>query len=164
MTQDIGQAPVATPADFFRPGHTYSTTIFGGPFTVDFVGTHPATGERFAHGWVHYEHDDSWAPQVVTGLFDRFTDITKAGEDRWEKEATAGSVPDFFQPGHSYLYPQMQWKFRCDAVTSHPHTGKRVAVGYSGFGPGDWQTSDLSEGVWADGAWTDITAAGEVPA
>jgi hypothetical protein len=69
------------PADFFRPGHTYSTTIFGGPFTVDFVGTHPATGERYAHGWVHYS-DDSWAPQVVTGLFDLFTDVTEAGEGR----------------------------------------------------------------------------------
>jgi hypothetical protein len=68
--------------EFFRPGHTYNTTIFGGPFTVDFVGTQPGTGERFAHGWVHYEHDNSWTPNVVTGLFDRFTDITEGGETR----------------------------------------------------------------------------------
>lgn len=76
----LATMPAADAAqDFFQPGHTYSTTIFGGPFTVDFVGTQPGTGERFAHGWVHYEHDGSWAPNVVTGLFDRFTDITEDG-------------------------------------------------------------------------------------
>lgn len=66
--------------DFFQPGHTYSSTIFGGPFTVDYVGTNPGSGERYAHGWIHHEHDDSWAPNVVTGLFERFIDITRGGD------------------------------------------------------------------------------------
>lgn len=98
------------------------------------------------------------------------TQLDRAGGARaveWEIGLMASGndepvAPDFFQPGRTYLYARMQWKFRCDAVTSHPHTGKRVAVGYSGFGPADWQTSDLSEGVWADGDWTDITTAGAV--
>ncbi|MGW2550636.1 hypothetical protein [Streptomyces sp. NPDC001635] len=68
---------VATP-DFFQPGHTYSSTIYGGPLTVHHVGTHPATGEPYAQGWVHYD-DDTWAPHIVTGLFDRFTDVTEGG-------------------------------------------------------------------------------------
>jgi hypothetical protein len=73
----------------------------------------------------------------------------------------AGIKPEFFEPGRTYLYARMQWKFRCDAVTTHPDTGKRVALGYSGFGPSDWQTSDLSEGVWADGDWTEVTEGGD---
>ena len=70
------------------------------------------------------------------------------------------ATPDFFQPGRTYLYTRLRWRFRCDAVTSHPDTGKRVAVGYSHFGHGGWQTGDLSEGIWADGGWTDVTEAG----
>jgi hypothetical protein len=69
------------PADFFEPGHTYRAHFYGGPLTVDYVGTHPATGERYAHGWVHYEDNDSWAPNVVSGgLFEHFTDITERGD------------------------------------------------------------------------------------
>lgn len=70
------------------------------------------------------------------------------------------AAPDFFQPGRTYLYTRLRWKFRCDAVTTHPDTSKRVAVGYSHFGHGGWQTGDLSEGIWADGGWTDVTEAG----
>ena len=68
--------------------------------------------------------------------------------------------PDFFQRGRTYLYTRLGWKFRCDAVTSHPDTGLRVAVGYSRFGHGKWQTGDLTEGIWAEGGWTDVTEAG----
>ena len=64
---------------------------------------------------------------------------------------------EFFRPGRTYLFTRLGWKFRCDAVTSHPDTGKRVAVGYSHFGHGKWQTGDLSEGIWAEGGWTDVT-------
>lgn len=63
---------------------------------------------------------------------------------------------DFYEPGHTYLN-QQGWTFRCDAVTNHPVTGKRVAIGYSIFSHNDCQTSDLTEDAWAEGAWTDIT-------
>lgn len=68
---------------------------------------------------------------------------------------------DFFQPGHTYLHKH-GWKFRCDALASHPVTGRRVGVGYSIFSPSDCQTSDLGDGAWADGDWTDVTEAGDV--
>jgi len=80
----------------------------------------------------------------------------------WLAPDKAEDAPlDFFQPGHTYLYERLRWRFRCDAVTSRPDTGKRVAVGYSFFGHGNWQTGDMSEGIWAEGGWSDVTEAGD---
>lgn len=40
-----------------------------------------------------------------------------------------GSVPDFFQPGHGYTHRDGT-DFRCVAVTTHPNTGERRALGW----------------------------------
>lgn len=47
--------------------------------------------------------------------------------------------PDFFEPGHTYADPSSDydWKFRVDAVTTHPETGKRTALGWRSF-RGEW--------------------------
>ncbi|MEU8968101.1 hypothetical protein AB0D11_02300 [Streptomyces monashensis] len=71
------------------------------------------------------------------------------------------AAPDFFQPDHTYLNTRLHWRFRCDAVTTHPDTGKHVAIGWSLFSPGDSQTGDMSEEEWAEVGWTDVTEAGE---
>jgi hypothetical protein len=39
------------------------------------------------------------------------------------------AVSDFFQPGHSYTHRDDS-TFRCIAVTTHPDSGARVAVGW----------------------------------
>lgn len=38
-------------------------------------------------------------------------------------------APDFFQPGHAYTHRDGS-DFRCVAVTTHPESGKQVALGW----------------------------------
>ena len=45
------------------------------------------------------------------------------------ERATEATVPDFFQPGHSYTHRDDS-TFRCVAVTTHPGSGERVALGW----------------------------------
>jgi hypothetical protein len=47
--------------------------------------------------------------------------------------------PDFFEPGHTYSDPSADndWKFRVDAITTHPEGGERTALGWRHF-RGEW--------------------------
>jgi hypothetical protein len=59
-----------------------------------------------------------------------------------KEEASAQAptaTPDFFQPGRTYTEPgdTTDWRFRCDAITTHPETGERTALGWRHF-HGQW--------------------------
>ncbi len=69
------------------------------------------------------------------------------------------SAADFFEPGRTYR--DYAWLFRCDAVTTHPETGTRTALGWTSVRASGWTTYSHDEAHWADGDWTDIT---EIPA
>lgn len=47
--------------------------------------------------------------------------------------------PDFYEVGRTYTDPSADydWKFRVDAVTTHPQTGERMALGWRHF-RGEW--------------------------
>ncbi|WP_329336193.1 hypothetical protein OG252_13380 [Streptomyces sp. NBC_01352] len=47
---------------------------------------------------------------------------------------------DFFEPGHTYTESDgsTDWKFRCDAITTHPENGERTALGWRHF-QGKWE-------------------------
>lgn len=51
-----------------------------------------------------------------------------ARKDTREGESTT-AAPDFFQPGHGYTH-RNGTDFRCVAVTTHPNTGERRALGW----------------------------------
>jgi hypothetical protein len=60
------------------------------------------------------------------------------------------AAPDFFQPGTTYTNrenPQYDWRFRCDAVTTHPEDGERTALGWRHF-RGEWEPYTYGEGDW----------------
>lgn len=62
----------------------------------------------------------------------------------------ADATPDFFQPGHTYAqteYPQHDWRFRCDTVTTHPEDGERTALGWR-FWRGNWEAYAYGEDDW----------------
>jgi hypothetical protein len=60
-----------------------------------------------------------------------------AGEEASAQAPTA--TPDFFQVGRTYTEPgdTTDWRFRCDAITTHPETGERTAIGWRHF-HGQW--------------------------
>ncbi|MFE3149112.1 hypothetical protein ACFXJ6_21060 [Streptomyces sp. NPDC059218] len=63
----------------------------------------------------------------------------------------AAPAVDFYQPGHTYTSsaPSLHgWKFRCDAVTTHPENGERTAIGWRLF-CAEWEIYDYREGDWA---------------
>ncbi|MGV9756990.1 hypothetical protein ACWDUC_14390 [Streptomyces tricolor] len=69
-----------------------------------------------------------------------------------EKSSPVGAdaTPDFFQPGHSYTqaeFPQYDWRFRCDTVTTHPEDGERTALGWR-FWRGNWEAYAYGEDDW----------------
>jgi hypothetical protein len=48
----------------------------------------------------------------------------------WEKDTKAGNAaPDFFQPGRAYTHRDGS-DFHCVAITAHPQTGQRLAMGW----------------------------------
>lgn len=47
----------------------------------------------------------------------------------WEKNATKGTAPDFFRVGHAYTHRDGS-DFHCVAITAHPQTGQRLAMGW----------------------------------
>jgi hypothetical protein len=53
--------------------------------------------------------------------------------------AAASAAPDFYEPGHTYSDPSADndWKFRVDAITTHPEDGERTALGWRHF-RGEW--------------------------
>ncbi|GHH29953.1 hypothetical protein [Streptomyces rubradiris] len=56
----------------------------------------------------------------------------------------------FFQPGHTYAqseFPQHDWRFRCDTVTTHPEDGERTALGWR-FWRGNWEAYAYAEDDW----------------
>ncbi|MEV5449981.1 hypothetical protein [Streptomyces sp. NPDC052535] len=74
-----------------------------------------------------------------------------AGEYGW---LCADCAADFFQPGHTYRHSA--WSFRCDALTTHPDTGERVALGWFRFSDQPCRPFTADGGHWRDG-WRDIT-------
>ena len=58
---------------------------------------------------------------------------------------------DFYRPGHTYSYPVYadgyDWKFRVDAVVSHPEDGERTALGWR-FWKGQWEPIAYGEDDW----------------
>jgi hypothetical protein len=68
-------------------------------------------------------------------------------------------APDFFQPGHTYLYHR--WRFRCDVVTTHPQSGERQALGWFSSLDGSWAPYTGTQGEWAEGSWVEDTEGGE---
>lgn len=62
-----------------------------------------------------------------------------------------GTVPDFYQPGYVYSYPRYadghDWKFRVDAITTHPENGERTALGWR-FHKGQWGEYAYGEDDW----------------
>ncbi|MFD4343432.1 hypothetical protein ACFWQ6_00870 [Streptomyces coelicoflavus] len=74
-----------------------------------------------------------------------------AGEYGW---LCPDCAADFFQPGHTYRHSA--WSFRCDALTTHPDTGERVALGWFWFLEQRCRPFTAGAGHWRDG-WRDIT-------
>jgi hypothetical protein len=66
---------------------------------------------------------------------------------------TGEATPDFFQPDHTYRHGP--WAFRCDAVTTHPETGERTALGWFRFRKSDWTAEHYGQDVWDEGAWSE---------
>ncbi|WP_199572672.1 hypothetical protein [Streptomyces murinus] len=56
------------------------------------------------------------------------------------------TAPDFFQPGHTYTGAH-GWKFRVDAITTHPEDGERIALGWR-FWSGAWEPYAYGEDDW----------------
>ena len=60
-------------------------------------------------------------------------------------------LPDFYEPGYVYSYPRYadgyDWKFRCDAITTHPEDGERTALGWRHF-RGEWGEYAYGEDDW----------------
>lgn len=71
--------------------------------------------------------------------------------------------PHFFQPGHTYT--DGSWIYRCDAVSTHPDTGDRTAIGWLRLASSRTRDRARSHVVsltaedWADG-WTDSATGG----
>lgn len=66
-----------------------------------------------------------------------------------EGTAAAAATPDFFEPGHTYTEADgsTDWKFRCDAITTHPEDGERTALGWRHF-KGQWAEYSYGEDDW----------------
>ncbi|WP_328846159.1 hypothetical protein [Streptomyces sp. NBC_00258] len=69
-----------------------------------------------------------------------------------EEKATASAAtatPDFFEVGRTYTEPgdTTDWRFRCDAITTHPGTGERTALGWKHF-HGEWTECAYPESDW----------------
>ncbi|MDT0377299.1 hypothetical protein RM572_00725 [Streptomyces sp. DSM 42041] len=92
----------------------------------------------------------------------RGTALAAAGHLVWHlmetrtPEAPMAGPADFFQPGHTYG-PHLI-RFRCDAITTHPATGERQALGWLRFTDGTWKAGHLGPKDWADGSWAENTA------
>lgn len=70
----------------------------------------------------------------------------------FEEKATAPAAtatPDFFEVGRTYTEPgdTTDWQFRCDAITTHPGTGERTALGWK-HSHGQWTECAYPENEW----------------
>lgn len=72
-------------------------------------------------------------------------------ESQERDRVKTGTAPDFYQPRYVYSYPRYadghNWKFRCDAITTHPDDGARVALGWRHW-QGEWTECAYDEGDW----------------
>ncbi len=82
-------------------------------------------------------------------------------------DAARAAEPVFFQPGHTYVnteFPQANWRFRCDSITTHPEDGKRIALGWRFF-KDTWEPCAYVEDDWDPHlsiGQRDVSVAGEV--
>ncbi|MGW3135956.1 hypothetical protein [Streptomyces sp. NPDC001139] len=86
---------------------------------------------------------------------------SKIGEKSSPAGADATSV--FFQVGHTYVDDEYDWKFRVDAITTHPEDGERTALGWRFF-KGQWEEMAYGEDDWEIHqlvGHTDVTKTGE---
>lgn len=73
--------------------------------------------------------------------------IDRAEQIGEKASATAPTAtPQFFQPGRTYTEPgdTTDWRFRCDAITTHPADGDRTALGWRHF-RGEWSECAYDE-------------------
>jgi hypothetical protein len=103
-------------------------------------------------------------PQYIAGLRTAAELLTRAAGEKATAAATA-ATPDFFQVGHTYTEPDgsTDWKFRCDAITTHPEDGERTALGWRHFrgewsecayGEDDWEIHQIADRLIVDGGET----------
>lgn len=88
-----------------------------------------------------YLHDQTGVPEdeaynravsdVVAAIGALLAAHAKYETEAREKSSPFGAdaTPDFFEPGHSYTHRDGS-TFRCVAVTTHPDSGERVAIGW----------------------------------
>ncbi|MGW4043035.1 hypothetical protein [Streptomyces sp. NPDC004721] len=94
------------------------------------------------------------------------TDVKAREEAKGKSSREADATPDFFQPGHTYAdseFPQYDWQFRCDTITTHPEDGERTALGWRSFN-GSWEPYAYGEDDWdvhKHVGHTDVTEDGE---
>lgn len=102
--------------------------------------------------------DVAWARQQLVSLAEHEAKA-RAGEP------SADAVPGFFEPGHTYAEADgsTDWKFRCDAITTHPETGERTALGWRHF-RSEWSEYSYGEDdfdVHLAAGTADVTEGGE---
>lgn len=70
-------------------------------------------------------------------------------------------LADFFQPGHVYS-DATGWRFECAAITDHPDSRERVAIGWL-YVDHRWEEQSYGEPQWAalQANGVDVTRAGE---
>ncbi|MFJ4624293.1 hypothetical protein [Streptomyces sp. NPDC088812] len=102
------------------------------------------------------------ARKVVMGDVQRIA-LDHAVEDANARDNAKAGAPDFFQPGRTYASGDDDWRFRCDAVTTHPDDGERTALGWRHF-RGEWEEYAYYEDDWDAHQFhghIDVTEAGE---
>lgn len=59
-------------------------------------------------------------------------------------------MADFYEPGVTYFdaeFPTPPWRFRCDAITTHPVDGERTALGWRHWRD-EWAPYAYGEDDW----------------
>lgn len=112
------------------------------------------------------------AREVVARLWGdgtRQTQLDRAGGARaveWEIGLMASGnsepapAPDFFQPDHVYRWHDI-WTFECAAITAHPETGARTALGWWRTGSAPRSVMEYTDAHWSPMHWQDVTEAGD---
>jgi hypothetical protein len=78
------------------------------------------------------------------------TRVTELEAEKDTREGESTLAVDFFQPGCTYVnaeHPQYGWRFRCDAITTHPEDGELTALGWRFFN-GDWEPYGYGKDDW----------------
>lgn len=72
----------------------------------------------------------------------------RANQGDGQTSPTPAAAPDFFQKDHLYTVPATGWRFRCVAVTTHPDSRERVAIGWQ-YRDHRWEEWSYDEPQWA---------------